>query len=205
MHNDQKAFWNEFYSNKGLKYPEYDGWLDEYIKLLASKKSIIDLGCGNGVDTLFLSQNLIKTVACDFSTYALENLVSVLPDAFVLQFDMRNGLPFLHDSLDVIIADLSLHYFTMKDTRKIIFDVKRALKTDGLIICRMNAYDTNMDYTKYTKLEDDYFLIDGCTKRFFTIESTRDLFSDWNITKLQMSSTSKYRSSKPAIICEARK
>ena len=173
---DQKSYWEKIYENKELQFPLYDGWLDEHLNLLASKQHIVDLGCGNGVNTVFLAQNSIRAVACDFSTYALEQLVSILPDIFVLQFDMTKGLPFLHDSIDVFIADLSLHYFSFADTQQIFADIKRSLKPNGIIIFRANAYDSNYDYSKYDQLEQDFFLIDGCTKRFFTLEKTRAFF-----------------------------
>ncbi len=65
-------YWNNIYQSGMYGLPEYDGWLDKYLSLLRRSKSIIDLGCGNGVDTVALSKNNIKVVSCDISDSVLQ-------------------------------------------------------------------------------------------------------------------------------------
>jgi hypothetical protein len=43
-----------------------------------------------------------------------------------------------------MIADLSLHYFSWDETKKIVNEIKRVLKEDGFLLVRVNSVnDTN--------------------------------------------------------------
>ena len=46
---------------------------------------------------------------------------------------MLNEFPFEDNSTDLVIADLSLHYFKEKDTNRIISEIKRILKLNGYL------------------------------------------------------------------------
>ena len=48
---------------------------------------------------------------------------------------MLEKFPFLDNSKDLIIADLSLHYFSSEDTIHIMREIKRVLKPKGLLWC----------------------------------------------------------------------
>lgn len=54
--------------------------------------------------------------------------------------DFSKTLPFENESIQVIIADLSLHYFNDKTTKSVVKEIKRVLKKDGYIIGRVNKY-----------------------------------------------------------------
>ena len=68
-----KQYWNNIYESKKEKKPIYDLWLDKYKYILdkSKEKSIIDLGCGSGGDSLYLMERGYKVIACDYSEEAL--------------------------------------------------------------------------------------------------------------------------------------
>ena len=203
--NDQREYWDSLYNNPDLRFPENDGFLSEWIDELKQKKKIVELGCGNGVNTLYLRNHGIESIACDFSEPALKLLLDNIPDANILLFDMTDGLPFMSNNIDVIIADLSLHYFSLKDTKAILSEIRRSLVPNGLFLCRVNAHVPKMSFEGYKKIERDYYEIDGCKKRFFTVESLTEVMNGFLIQKIVEQETSKYRFKKTTIICEAHK
>ena len=203
--NDQELYWNNIYNSPNLQFPENDGFLSKWVAQLRQAERIVDLGCGNGVNTLYLQERGIYTIACDFSEPALNLLIEKVPHANVLLFDMKNGLPFLSDNIDVIIADLSLHYFSTVDTKAILSEIRRSLRSNGLFLCRVNAIDTGMTFTEYKEIEKDYYSIDGCNKRFFTVESLAEMMDDFYIKRIYEQETRKYRNGKKTIVCEAYK
>ena len=204
-YNNQVVFWDNVCNDPKLQFPENDGFLSNWVDQLRKAKRIVDLGCGNGVNTLFLQEHGIQTISCDFSEPALNLLLMRIPDAAVLLFDMRSGLPFLSNNIDAVIADLSLHYFSFEDTTAIVREIHRSLSPGGLFICRVNALDSAMSFQGYQEIEKDYYEMDGCTKRFFTVESLGDFLSGFSIKKLYEEETWKYRSAKKTIVCEAYK
>ena len=56
--------------------------------------------------------------------------------------------PFEDNSTDLVIADLSLHYFKEKDTNRIISEIKRILKPNGYLFFRLNSTNS----TEYKKI-----------------------------------------------------
>ncbi len=205
MSANQNAYWERIYTKAAMQLPVYDGWLDKYIPALRQCQKIVDLGCGVGVNTLYLHNLDIQTTACDFSQSALHELQSRLPDAPTLCFDMTKGLPFLPESTDAVIADLSLHYFSDAMTKQIIADIKRILRPGGMLLCRVNAYEDGFDPSAHEKIEQDYYVVNECTKRFFTPQTLRSYFSGWEIMHVEEQKTEKYGFVKPAILIEIRK
>lgn len=52
---------------------------------------------------------------------------------------MTRGLPFENNFTDLIICDLSLHYFREKTTFEILEEIKRVLKPDGILLFKVNS------------------------------------------------------------------
>lgn len=193
---DAQKYWEEMYQSDDLKFPVYDGWLDKYIDLLEKAENIIDLGCGNGVDTIFLANRNISCISCDFSETALLLLKQKYAKATTEYVDISKKLPFKDCYSNLVIADLSLHYFDFKTTEKIITEIKRILTPEGVLLCRVNSTDEYKNSPDDVKIEDNYYLINGCYKRFFAKKDIERFFCEWNIKYIQHNITDKYRSKK---------
>ncbi len=50
-----------------------------------------------------------------------------------MNFDISKGLPFKDNEMDLINANLSLHYFMMDKTIEIFDDIYRVLKPGGYL------------------------------------------------------------------------
>jgi SAM-dependent methyltransferase len=148
MSMDNKKFWNNVYKNKIVKKPSYDLWLDRYEDILKKCKDeeIMDLGCGIGADTLYLSEKGYKVISCDYSEEALKLLKESIPEAKILQIDISKTLPFENESICLIIADLSLHYFDDETTKNIVKEIKRVIKPNGCLIGRECLENINIDF-----------------------------------------------------------
>ena len=122
------------------------------------KTPIIDLGCGSGNDTLYLIERGKKVIPCDYSKNAIENIKNNFPEIERAEcFDMTKGLPFEDNLTDIIISDLSLHYFTEQKTFEILDEIKRVLKPNGLLFFRVNSInDVNYGAREEKKLNLTY-------------------------------------------------
>ena len=54
-----------------------------------------------------------------------------------MQIDIKEKLPFEDNSIGLINANLSIHYFDMENTIKIFNEIHRVLKPNGLFIGRI--------------------------------------------------------------------
>jgi SAM-dependent methyltransferase len=156
-----KQFWNNIYESKKEKKPTYDLWLDNYkhIFMKSKEQQIIDLGCGAGGDTFYLTERGYKVVACDYSEEALKILNKFIGEVKTIQMDISKTLPFEEESAEIIIADLSLHYFNDETTKNIVNEIKRVLTTNGYLIGRVNSInDLNYGAGKGEEVEKNFYL-----------------------------------------------
>ncbi|GAA3409442.1 class I SAM-dependent methyltransferase [Paenibacillus hodogayensis] len=187
--------WNGVYNRLDLGKPVYDLWLDAYAPFLdgAKNDAIIDLGCGYGCDTLYLTERGYRVIACDFSEEALRRIAEHIPEAETKQVDMTAGLPFEGGSAGAVVADLSLHYFAWQDTVNIVNDIARVLKPRGVLLARFNSVgDVHYGAGLGVELEPNYYEHDGRRKRFFDEGDLLRLFADWEIKALRETDLHRY-------------
>ncbi|WP_442600749.1 class I SAM-dependent methyltransferase [Paenibacillus sp. KN14-4R] len=173
-----KQYWNESYRRPGLK-PVYDNWLDKYDDYLKEERDrIVDLGCGIGNNSLYLFEKGILPIACDISEEALKKLNEMIPSITTACFDMTVGLPFEKNSIKVIIADLSLHYFDEDTTIKVISEIHRVLMFDGLLLSRLNSVNEIRNKGEVEQTKEKYLLEnEGIYRRFFDRQEINRFFS----------------------------
>lgn len=133
---DNKQYWNQIYLNCKHNKPRYDLWLDKHRDILDSinNETILDLGCGAGGDTLYLLERGYKVLSCDNREEALSAVNLNISNAQTKNINLIERLPFEDESIALIIADLSLHYFDDKTTKKIIKEIARILKKSAFLI-----------------------------------------------------------------------
>ncbi len=196
----------DYWENTHQKYSQgkivYDNWLDSYKSVLDEcKTTVLDLGCGTGNDTLYLTEKGFKVIACDYSEVALAKIKNVFTDVETKLVDISERLPFGDNSFDLIIADLSLHYFDEQTTKSIMKEIKRLLSPNGHLIARVNSTaDINHGAGQGKKLEENFYFVEGYNKRFFDIKDAERFFSI--IGKPEIKEADMLRYSKPKKVIE---
>jgi len=176
----QHEKWNAVFAGLEDSEPVYDDWLDAYAGALSMARDlgVIDLGCGSGNDTKYLLERGYQVTACDYSDVAVERVRRIFPQAETKLFDMRDGLPFPDASTRASVADLSLHYFPWKTTRRIVDEIARVLSAGGLFLCRLNSVrDVNHGAGGGEEIERHYYRTEAGPKRFFDGDDIDALFT----------------------------
>jgi SAM-dependent methyltransferase len=191
----QKENWNDYYANSMGQ--NSDQWLSQYSEFFEAGGKVLDLGCGNGSNIPFLLNRNAEIYAVDYSEIAIKHIKKKW-DITALLHDIRNPLPFGADRFDLILADLSLHYFPFLETSRIISDLYRVTKARGILIARVNSInDTNHGSGIGTEVERNYYDLNGRRKRFFDREMVYDLFDNgFSISKAIENRTNKYNDEK---------
>lgn len=202
MKNTYKDVWNNLHKNFELKDKNiYDEWLDKFIDIISNVKTeIIDLGCGiTGNNTLYLLEKEKKVISCDFAEEALNRIKDIKGSKTIL-FDMLNKFPFEDNFTELIIADLSLHYFKKEDTKRIIKEIRRVLKPNGYLFLRVNSTNS-MEYKKLIEngveeIETNLFYASNMEKRFFYEIDIKDFFKDFEIICIKEENMGRYNTDK---------
>jgi len=187
--------WNKIHIGIGSREEvrkQYDGWLELNNRIQkivqGCKTPIIDLGCGSGNNTLHLTENGKQVIACDFSPIALEKIRTNIPEATTREFNMEQGLPFSKDSTELVVADLSLHYFSNEKTSFILDEIRRMLAPGGHLVFRVNSVnDKNFGAGQGIEIEPNFYEVRETTKRFFDEPSLRHFLPEdkWDFIHLK--------------------
>ncbi len=202
-------YWDNYF-NRDIKREEivYDDWLDNFKEAIdESERPAIDLGCGNGANTLYLLEHGKSVVPCDGSMSAIRNIRKNFPEVREsICFDMLEKFPFGNNMADLIVADLSLHYFSREDTIKILKEIKRILVNRGHLLMRVNSLDDEnyMDGLTKTEEENLYMTADGRYKRFFETKDFYEVANLFDIKAIRDSSTKRYGLEKKALAVDFR-
>lgn len=192
-----KEYWNNIHKNYNREDVIYDNWLDSFHSIIHNCQTpILDLGCGSGNNTLYLIEKGKKVIACDISENAIDNIKKNFPEIENAKcFNMLEGMPFQDNTFELIVADLSLHYFKDKDTRHIINELQRILKGNGYLIIRVNSLnDKNHGAGEGIEIEDHlYKTSDGRLKRFFDEKDIIKYFHNFQIDYLKEETMARYK------------
>ena len=193
--NNLDKYWDKIH----LKYTStYDNWFNKYIHLLNKSDKIIELGCGRAYTSLYLLNNGFSDVtACDFSTEVINILNTEHKELNTSVFDISEKLPFKDDEINVIIADLCLHYFDSKKTKEILNEIYRVLKSGGYLIGRVNSANDKYHIPLNAKVLEKNFYYDGeIYKKFFEEDDFKELFENFKILSLEEKHMDRYEKPK---------
>ena len=179
MLKDFTEFWNEYYKNNTYNNM-YSIWIDGYLQYFNKNAKIIELGAGNGDLSIYLHNLGYDVTATDLSDVALENIKKKCNGIKIMKLDLQKDFE-MKNTYDIVIADLSLHYFNFATTIKIVNQVYNSLKDSGLLIARVNSVDDRNNGAGQGKvLEKNYYEVQGYYKRFFDEKDIKTFFKIFN-------------------------
>eukprot|EP01128_Nolandella_sp_AFSM9_P000054 TRINITY_DN10087_c0_g1_i1.p1 TRINITY_DN10087_c0_g1~~TRINITY_DN10087_c0_g1_i1.p1 ORF type:complete len:226 (+),score=81.36 TRINITY_DN10087_c0_g1_i1:70-747(+) len=153
-------YWNKFYSSSEI--PSNPSSFAEYVLQKVNKEgTLVDLGCGNGRDSVFFAKHGINLVyAIDLSQSSIDKLNKTTADIDHIQF-IQGDFSELKSKSELNITDLDAVYsrFTLHAVNKV--SASRALKwaydnldKDGLLLVEARSTKSNL-YGKGEKVEGE--------------------------------------------------
>ena len=183
-----------------------DKWLDRWLETIlgaSGGKAILELGCGEGRDTQQLCEAGLKVVGVDWSKDAIDIALQRNLDCSFHVGDIRSDLPNDEASYPVVVASLSLHYFTWEETIEIVEKIHTSLAEDGLLLVRVNSTDdVNYGATGYPEIEFNYYQVKGSAKRFFDESALESIFTAEKWDTLLREKHTIHRYDKPKLVWE---
>lgn len=207
---EQRARWDGLYANLGPAQ-EKESWLERYFPELEMRraKPVVDLGCGRGINSLWLHARGFTVLACDFSAVALDSLHVANPDIPAFCFDMLQGFPEALRGAGTVVASLSTHYFSLRDTERLYRAVYDLLEPDGALLLRVNSLQEFEEKDRphaVETLEPDYYRMDdSAVKRYFSEESLKALLPPFERIRLRTDAFAYHGRVKHFVECLAEK
>ena len=168
--------WESLEPNKSL-LEIYNNFPDYFFN-----KKVIDLGCGEGRDSIFLAENNVNVLGVDISNVALNkarklsndrNLLVEFVEANVINL---NAIP--NNSFDTALNMGCLHMLTgLQERRKHIENVYRILKNEGIFIVDHCKKDWGKGFFSIPTYNKDNMLVGNFIDRKIRIENGEKLIS----------------------------
>lgn len=177
------------YDKKNIRdFPIYPAKLDwdlkRYLNLIPGKE-VLDLGIGQGRNSIPLVELGYNVTGVDYSANCLEICKNNCPELNLIQSDIRT-FSIEKNKYDLISSRCVLHFFHKNDTYEIIKNIKENLKINGLVYIHVFSLEdprikkhTNSSDLKI--LENNIFhnTVNDTYVSFFTKQEILNLFSDF--------------------------
>ena len=169
-------------------FPKFPAKLDlelkRYLNLVPGKE-VLDLGIGQGRNSIPLAELDFNVTGVDYSTKCLEICKNTCNRLSLVQSDIRT-FDIEKDKYDMILSGYVLHFLHKNDSYQIIENIKNSLKNNGIVYisvfslddrrfnkhCTSSGFEILDNNILHNKINDTYV-------SFFSKEEVLNLFSDF--------------------------
>jgi len=146
-------------------------------------KRLLELGCGQGRDTIFFATNGLDVHAIDSSKVAIENIYQKIREKKISlnlkHFQARGDLPFGNTYFDAIYSHMFYNMsFTDEELKSLFIECRRVLRNNGLLYFSVRS-DNDVLCNKGEKIDNNIYEINGFQIRFFTKPQIKSFLSDY--------------------------
>jgi len=176
----------------GFEYPfKYDSLSKKALRYIKDGKRLLDIGCGEGADSVFFAQHAFDVTAIDSNDIYLNRLRAFVRDNKLTNISIKNGdvihYPYRQNFYDVISCLLVGCCMKKSDFEKLLMLLKKTVKDKGIIIMSLRNYldPEFIDYASTEKMiePNTFRKKDDCCKIRYYIEKNRlrESFADFEI------------------------
>ena len=126
-------------------------WVEELVKLLPKNSKVLDLGCGMGASSMFLSEKGFEVTCIDKDKENIEHIKKNYPEINAINRDILD-FDFPEKEYDLVLAVNLLHFFNFEDVKLLIDKIIKSLKNNGLIY--LQVFSKNNPYKEFPHLFD---------------------------------------------------
>jgi ubiquinone/menaquinone biosynthesis C-methylase UbiE len=175
---DQREHWNHAHAEQWLHKhsAKQTAFAEEANEVIPANSTILELGCGEGNDSIYFAEHGHLVTATDFSDVVIKQNEErgIAYNLHYEVLDMSNRFNFVDASFNVVYARLSLHYFPDQTTRAIFKEIARVLQPGGML-CFMCKGTEDSIYGQGNKIEDDMYELNGHVRHFFSEKYAKNL------------------------------
>ena len=154
-----KKYWEKYYSNSiGSSEPsDFAKYCTKYIK---TESVILDLGCGNGRDSIYFAKiNDNQVYACDQSEEAIQKLKCNFDNPIFFKSDVTNIKFEFEGTLNVIYARFLLHALDKKEASEVLNWSYENLASNGLFMTEARSVKSDI-YGTGEKIAEETYIVD---------------------------------------------
>ena len=166
---DNTDYWNQYYHNKVCS-TQPSPFAQYVATLVEPGKTLVDLGCGNGRDSLYFASLGLKVVAIDLSPTAIEMLQArQVPNARFLCGDFITNPAHTPGCYDYAYSRFTIHAINPKQETMLLQSMYQALRPGGKFLIEVRSIHDPL-YGKGQPVERNAFFYDNHYRRFIVLD-----------------------------------
>lgn len=159
--------------------------LKKYLNLL-NGKTVLDLGIGEGQNSIVLAKIGYNVTGVDYSEKALDICKNKCANITLIKDDIRN-FNIEPNKYNLIMSRFALHFLHKNDVYNIIKNMKNNIKSNGLIY--ISVFSTNDPSLKFNSNNPNFTILENNVSHnllndtylsYFSKNEILELFSDFN-------------------------
>lgn len=191
--------WNEIHKHLPSDLARHSQYAEMREIKFPRASVICDLAGGLGYDAMYFIGKGHSVILIDISDYALKQAVRIAKKnkigkkLIVKNVDFSNcRIPLKDKSVDIVFSRIGFNYFPYKETRALLAEAYRILKTGGVAFIAFKSPDDTDDYQFLEKnavqLEKNVFIEGEQIRSRFTREQLENMLGEIGISEYSVSS-----------------
>ena len=185
----KKSYWNNFYKKFNLKKPSL--FARFVLKKLKRNSLLLEVGCGNGRDTLFFLKNNINCIAYDISKTAIHQNRKLLNKVFYNKNICKKKEKLKKNYFDYIYARFFLHAINKNEQKFFFINSFITLKTNGFLYLEFRTINDTL-FKKGKKLSHYERITDHYRRFINPIDLLKELKVNFNFKVIYCKSSTKF-------------
>lgn len=163
-------YWNSYYAKKLTDIQSPSDFARTVISYLEPEKSLIDLGCGNGRDSIYFLNHHLNVTGIDASEEAISQLNQLkLENGNFVCDDFVSSKALYQVQYDYIYSRWTMHAISERQEEELLCNVSDALKEGGLFLIEARSVQDSL-YGKGVCVGKHAFIHNNHFRRFMEKE-----------------------------------
>lgn len=175
-------YWNAFYKLKRETISQESLFSHFVQKYMEKGKTLVDLGCGNGRDSIFFNKLGLNVIGIDGSTTAINLLQGKKNEtlSFILG-NFTNDSRIFNSAIDYYYSRFTLHAINETDEDSLLNNIAKNLKQNGYFFLEVRSIHDEK-FGKGIPAGKNTFILDGHHRRFLEITELIDKLTKFNFS-----------------------
>ncbi len=179
-----QSYWNQYYARRPEILGKPSNFAVSVSKEMEAGKHLLELGCGNGRDSLFFMEQGLYVTGVDASDEAIRNLQAVVRDSDKAMFicdDFVKCRAVFQRQYDYIYSRFTLHAITDEQEDELLRNIKDAMTEGSKLYIEARTIHDDI-YGKGQEVAQNAYIYDGHYRRFIDPSVLRKKLEDFGYT-----------------------
>lgn len=164
------AYWNQYYEKNSKEIQGHSNFAETILPYLKEGKALVDLGCGNGRDSVYFIEHKLEVTGIDASEEAIRRLNGLgLKNGNFICEDFVSSKALYQVQYDYVYSRWTMHAISKRQEDELLNRVSKVLKAGGYFFIEARSIRDSL-WGKGKCVGKNAFIYNGHYRRFMEKE-----------------------------------